>query len=161
MDKSKLDAQQELFIHIIFDKAMNMLALIDSGIGMTKSDLMNNRGTIARSGTEFMEALAAGADVSMIGQFAVGFYLAYLVAERVVVTTKHSVMSSTCWTVVISGWSFTVTGDTGEPLGSGTEMTLHLKDDQVQLVQIIVCLDLLPILYSVCSFISSGLTLGL
>merc|ERR1711979_25816 len=130
-DESYLGETKDLEVKIEHDPDAKTISIIDTGIGMTKADLINNLGTVAKSGTtNFLEAMAEGADANLIGQFGVGFYSAFLVADKVSVTSKcNDDPVQHVWESSADA-SFTVVDDPrGNTLGRGTRVTLHLKED--------------------------------
>lgn len=121
----------DLEIRISADKEAHTIVIEDTGVGMTKEDLLSSLGTIARSGTaKFMEQLKEKGDASLIGQFGVGFYSAFLVADKISVLTKNNSDSKAwVWEAAAGSHSYTVSEGDASELKRGTRLTLHLKTD--------------------------------
>ncbi|KAI4834936.1 endoplasmin [Plasmodium brasilianum] len=135
-DENVLGEEKKLEIRISANKEKNILSITDTGVGMTKEDLINNLGTIAKSGTSnFLEAISkSGGDMSLIGQFGVGFYSAFLVADKVIVYTKHNNDEQYIWESTADA-KFSIYKDPrGSTLKRGTRISLHLKEDATNLM---------------------------
>ncbi|KAL4859660.1 Endoplasmin [Chlorella vulgaris] len=137
-DKSQLGegdtAKLEMLLSV--DPEQKMISLRDRGVGMTRADLVSNLGTIAKSGTAaFLEQMQKGGDLNLIGQFGVGFYSVYLVADYVEVVTKHNDDVQLIWESKADG-SFAISEDReGAPLGRGTQINIYLKDSCQEYLQ--------------------------
>ena len=131
-----LGSVPQLEVMIDFDYDAKTISITDTGIGMTKAELIKNLGTVAKSGTTaFLEAIGKGDSLSLIGQFGVGFYSAFLVANKVVVTSKANDDEQHVWTSTADAKFFVTKDPRGDTLGRGTRVTLHLKDDAVEYVE--------------------------
>lgn len=134
---TELDTHPELSIRVQADKDNKILHIIDTGIGMTKDDLSTNLGTIAKSGTADFLSKVQDTEINandMIGQFGVGFYSAFLVADRVVVTSKHNADTQSIWESDSSSFSI-IDDPRGDTLKRGSQISLYLKDEAVDFLE--------------------------
>lgn len=126
----------DLEIKIDFDHVAKTVSITDTGVGMTKAELIKNLGTVAKSGTTaFLEAMGKGDSMSLIGQFGVGFYSAFLVANKVEVASKSADDEQHIWTSTADAKFFVTKDPRGDTLGRGTRVTLYLKDDAAEYVE--------------------------
>jgi heat shock protein beta len=126
----------ELEIKIDFDNEAKTISITDTGVGMTKAELIKNLGTVAKSGTTaFLEMMGKGDNMSLIGQFGVGFYSAFLVANKVEVVSKSNDDEQHIWTSTADAKFFVIKDPRGDTLGRGTRVTLYLKDDAAEFVE--------------------------
>ncbi len=136
-DAALLNEEEELAVTITTDKEANTLTITDNGIGMSHDEVIENIGTIARSGTKkFMEALKAGKesdDVNLIGQFGVGFYSVFMVADKVSLATRKAGTDNTVVWESDGKGEFTISD--GEDQAVGTAITLHLREDEKEYLE--------------------------
>lgn len=126
----------ELEIKIDFDNEAKTISITDTGVGMTKAELIKNLGTVAKSGTTaFLEMMGKGDNMSLIGQFGVGFYSSFLVANKVEVVSKSNDDEQHIWTSTADAKFFVIKDPRGDTLGRGTRVTLYLKDDAAEFVE--------------------------
>ncbi|KAF7456463.1 putative heat shock protein 90 [Cryptosporidium felis] len=132
-DDNYLGSQQELEIRVSFNPDKRTITISDTGVGMTRHDLVANLGTVAKSGTaNFLESLAKGGDLNLIGQFGVGFYASYLVSDRVTVISKNNEDKQYVWESSADG-SFRISPDPrGDTIKRGTTIILSLKEDATE-----------------------------
>jgi heat shock protein beta len=135
-DPEFLGYHQDLEVRIDFNEKDKTLSITDTGVGMTKAELIKNLGTVAKSGTtSFLESMGQGDNMSLIGQFGVGFYSAFLVANRVTVTSKSNDDEQHIWSSTADAKFSMVKDPRGDTLGRGTRVTLHLKDDALEFLE--------------------------
>ncbi len=131
-DDKLYENNSELDIEIAVDKENKTISIIDNGVGMNRDDVIKNLGTIAKSGTkEFLQALTGeqAKDSQLIGQFGVGFYSAFIVADKVTVKTRKAGESAENGVLWESDGKSQYTLETIEKSDRGTEITLHMKED--------------------------------
>ena len=136
-DPELYEGQADLAIHVHFDKEARTLTVADNGIGMSRQEVIDNIGTIAKSGTrEFFQALSGDQrkDASLIGQFGVGFYSSFIVADRVTLTTRRAGLPSDAGVRWESDGRGSYSLETVDQPERGTAVTLHLRDDDADLV---------------------------
>jgi len=139
-EKEELKATEDMSIRIKLDKENHVLHITDTGIGMSKNDLIKNLGTIAKSGTsefftKMQESENAQSAGDLIGQFGVGFYSAFLVSDSVVVTSKNNDDEQYVWESNSNEFSI-VKDPRGDTLLRGTQISLHLKEEAYDFVEV-------------------------